>query len=202
MVKRGEAGILALAFTRCAECTGNLNLKPRSFMASVTPDPETKPVRSGYFPLRPILVAGVTASLVFQLLEMILIPLSGGGSPWGPVRMIAAMVLGPKVLPPPVTFDLFIVAVAFLIDIVLSIVYTAALGLLIRRLRVGAAMMLAACFGAALYWVNFHGFTEWFPWFEMGRNSVTVFTHIIFSATAAWVYKSVQLSPTDNPASA
>ena len=141
-----------------------------------------------------VVTAGLVASLVFQLLEIILIPISGGGSPWGPTRMIAAMVLGPKVLPPPSSFDLFIVAVAFAIDIILAIVYVAVLAWLIRRWAMATALLAGAVFGAVLYVVNFYGFTHVFPWFEMGRNGVTLLTHIVFSMTAVWVFK--QLQPT------
>jgi hypothetical protein len=141
-----------------------------------------------------VVTAGLVASLVFQLLEIILIPISGGGSPWGPARMIAAMVLGPKVLPPPATFDGFIVAVAFGVDIVLAIIYVAVLGWLIRRWATATALLVGAVFGAALYVVNFYGFTHVFPWFVMGRNGVTLLTHVVFSMTAVWVFKQMQPS--------
>lgn len=139
-----------------------------------------------------VLAAGLVASLVFQLLEIVLIPLSGGGSPWGPARMIAAMVLGPKVLPPPDTFDLYVVAVAFAVDIVLAVIYVALLAFLIRRWALATALLAGAVFGAGLYVVNFYGFTRLFPWFEMGRNGVTLLTHIVFSMTAVWVFKQLQ----------
>ncbi|MFB8830009.1 hypothetical protein ACE0DR_13370 [Azotobacter sp. CWF10] len=44
--------------------------------------------------------AGVIAGVVFLALEMLLVPLLMGGSPWGPPRMIAAIVMGRDVLPP------------------------------------------------------------------------------------------------------
>ena len=71
---------------------------------------ETEP--AGRSLLSTALVAGIIASIVFQVLEIVLIPLFGGGSPWGPARMIAAMVMGRGVLPPPDTFSLMIVLVA------------------------------------------------------------------------------------------
>ena len=67
--------------------------------------------------------SGIIAGFVFLVLEMVMVPLFGGGSLWGPPRMMAAIVLGKGVLPPPATFDFGIVMVAMGLHLVLSIVY-------------------------------------------------------------------------------
>jgi hypothetical protein len=137
--------------------------------------------------------AGVVASIVFQLLEIICVPLFGGGSPWGPARMIAAMVLGPGVLPPPATFDLFVVSVALLVDVIQAMIYAAVLAAIVRTWSTAASVLVAAVFGVALYAVNFYLFApQLFPWFTMGRNGATLFTHVVFSVTAALTYKKLQ----------
>jgi hypothetical protein len=138
-----------------------------------------------------VLGAGVIASVVFQLLEAVLIPLAGGGVPWGPARMIAAMAMGPDVLAPGAKFELKIVAVALLVDLALAIAYTAVLSVFIRGWPLGRAIFVGAVFGAVIYLINFYGFTTVFPWFEMGRNWVTLFTHIAFSVTAVMAYKNL-----------
>jgi len=66
--------------------------------------------------------AGLIAGVVFMMMEMILVAVAGGGSPWGPPRMIAAMVMGEQVLPPPATFDTGVITVAMMVHFVLSIV--------------------------------------------------------------------------------
>jgi hypothetical protein len=48
--------------------------------------------------------AGLVAGFVFLMLEMIMVPIFGGGSPWGP-HMIAAIVLGNRVLASPGTLS-------------------------------------------------------------------------------------------------
>lgn len=138
-----------------------------------------------------VLGAGVIASVVFQVLEVVLIPLAGGGGPWGPARMIAAMAMGPGALSPRAGFDIEIVAVALVVDIALAIAYTAVLSLFIRGWPLGRAIIVGAVFGAMLYLINFYGFTTVFPWFETGRNGVTLFTHIVFSVTAVMAYKNL-----------
>lgn len=142
--------------------------------------------------LRAALWAGVIGSLVFQVLEIVLIPLFGGGSPWGPARMIAAIVLGQGVLSPAGTFSLPVVVTALVVDIVLAMIYAAVLAAIVRRWSLGAAAVAGAVFGVVLYAINFYGFTVLFPWFVIGRNGVTIFTHVVFSLTVALVYKRGQ----------
>ncbi len=137
--------------------------------------------------------AGLIAGAVFLVLEMILVPAFGMGSPWGPPRMIAAIILGEAALPPPETFDLGIVLAAMALHFTLSIVYAIVLAFLVNRLTTGAAAAaVGGGFGLALYLVNFHLFTAVFPWFAMARNGVSIFAHVVFGAVAGWSYKALQ----------
>src|ERR671919_425929 len=93
--------------------------------------------------------AGVIAGLVFMLLEMMLVPMFMGGSPWGPPRMIAAIALGKEVLPPPDTFDPGIMAAAMVVHFVLSVVYAIMLAAIIAGARQGTGIWVGAAFGLA-----------------------------------------------------
>jgi hypothetical protein len=114
--------------------------------------------------------AGIIAGFVFLVLEMVMVTVFGGGSPWGPPRMMAAIVLGKGVLPPPATFAPAVLAVAMALHFVLSIVYALIFSLVIHRLDIGSALALGAAGGLVLYIANFYGFTALFPWFAMARN--------------------------------
>ena len=62
--------------------------------------------------------AGVIAGLVFVMLEMGMVWMFQGQSPWGPPHLIAALALGKDVLPPPGTwapFDVKIMMTAMMI---------------------------------------------------------------------------------------
>ncbi len=135
--------------------------------------------------------AGLIAGVVFIMLEMLLVSLVAGGSPWAPVRMMAAILMGRDVLPPPATFDPGIVMAAMVVHFALAIVYGLILSLLVYRLEVGPALLIGALFGLGLYVVNFYGFTAVFPWFAMARNGMSVLAHAVFGLTAAWVYKEL-----------
>ncbi|WP_296911674.1 hypothetical protein [Polaromonas sp.] len=59
--------------------------------------------------------SGIIAGAVFMMLEMVMVPLFVGGSPWGPPRMIAAIGMGRGVLAPPDSFALVPMMVAMAI---------------------------------------------------------------------------------------
>jgi uncharacterized membrane protein YagU involved in acid resistance len=141
------------------------------------------------------ILAGIIAGVVFVMLEMIMAPVFLGESPWGPPRMIAAIVMGREVLPAPgatPTFSMSILGMAMIVHLILSIIYAAVGGLFFHRLRLGPAVILGGFLGLLLYWINFYGFTSVFDWFAMARNWVSVLAHIVFGAIAAWSYKAFQ----------
>jgi len=132
--------------------------------------------------------SGIIAGAVFMMLEMVLVPVFMGGSPWGPPRMIAAIAMGKSVLPPPDTFAMVPVMVAMLIHFMLAIVLAIVLALVVARMGTGAAVMVGAVFGLVVYLVNFYGMTAVFPWFAMARNWISIFAHVMFGAVAALSY--------------
>ncbi|MBA3579606.1 MAG: hypothetical protein H0W42_06405 [Gemmatimonadaceae bacterium] len=135
--------------------------------------------------------AGLISGAAFMMLEMILVPVFGGGSPWGPPRMIAAIAMGKGVLPPPATFDIGVLMGAMAVHFPLSIVYSLILAWIVARFEMGVAVLIGAGFGLLLYLVNFYGFTAIFPWFAMARNWISIFSHIMFGVFAAAAYKQL-----------
>lgn len=147
--------------------------------------------------------AGIVAGIVFIMLEMALVALLQGMSPWGPPRMMAAMVMGEGVLPPPATFDFGIMMVAMIIHMMLSILLAIILGFGISRfgLSLLAAILVGAAFGVVVYYVNFYGFTQLFPWFAMARGAISIFAHAMFGLVLGWVYHAMA-GPADTEAAA
>lgn len=146
--------------------------------------------------------SGIVAGIVFVMAEMILIATVGGGSPWGPPRMMAAIVMGTEVLPPPPTFDFGITMVGMIIHFVLSVIYGFILGFAISkwRLGTGAAILAGIAFGLLIYLVNFYVFTGLFPWFSNARNAITVVSHLLFGGVLGWVYHAIAAKRWSRPA--
>lgn len=134
--------------------------------------------------------AGLIAGVVFMMMEMILVA-AMGDSPWGPPRMMAAMVMGKSVLPPPASFDVMIFTIAMIVHFVLSVVLALVFAWTVfrRHLGMGLALVLGAAFGLLAYFVNFYPVAAiLFPWFAMARNWVTISSHVVFGVILAWAY--------------
>lgn len=134
--------------------------------------------------------AGLIAGIVFMMAEMILVGTVGGGSPWGPPRMIAAMAMGKDVLPPPATFDITIFVVAMMIHLVLSIILGIIFAWVADRLAWSRTTTIVAgmVFGLIIYVVNFYGMTAMFPWFAMARGWISILAHLMFGGVLGWYY--------------
>lgn len=134
---------------------------------------------------RATVLAGLISGTVFLMFEMPAVALFLGMSPWAPPRMMAAIVLGQGVLPPPETFDFGIVMTAMMLHFALAVAYTYIIALIVQNRSTGVAAGVGAIVGLVLYLINFYGFTSIFPWFAMARNSVSVAGHVLFGAVAA-----------------
>lgn len=137
--------------------------------------------------------AGIIAGVVFLVVEMGLVALTGGEI-WGPPRMMAAIVMGEGVLPPPATFSFGIVIVAMMVHFVLAIVYGLILGLILetRPMSIGIAALVGLAFGLAIYLINFYGFASAvFPWFAMARNWMSILAHLAFGGVLGWSYMAI-----------
>ena len=136
--------------------------------------------------------ASVIAGLVFAALEVVMVPLFQGKSPWAPLHMIGAIALGPGAMASPETFDVGIIATAVVVHIVLAVIYGVILAYIIMKMDMGTAVLVGGVYGLALYFINFYGFTKWFPWFADARDWISIFTHIVQSALVAYFYKVIE----------
>jgi len=135
--------------------------------------------------------AGLIAGAVFIAVEMILVWLVMGMNPFAPLHMIAAIAMGPEVLPGPGVVpgsNAGVIAVALLLHVVLSVALAFAFKLIAGALRLNGAMLLAGgvLFGLLIYGIHFYGMTALFPWFAMARNWVSVLAHAVFGLVLAY----------------
>lgn len=85
--------------------------------------------------------SGLIAGIVFVIAEMMLVWAVMGMSPWAPPRMMAAILLGKDVLPPPADFSMTATAAAMAVHLPLSILYGLILGWIVHRLEMGTALL-------------------------------------------------------------
>ena len=136
-------------------------------------------------------VAGLAASAVLMVLELIWAATLGDSSPWIVSRKVAALVMGPEVLAS-ASFSVGTVTVALLTHYALGIVSGVVVGVIIAGFHfetsVGMMQLIGALFGALIYLVNFHALSRAFPWFADLRGWATLIGHIAFGMAAALIY--------------
>lgn len=137
-------------------------------------------------------VAGFVACAFFSAVEMLMVLLVSGQSPWVPSRMVAAILLGPGVLAQPATFDVSIVAMALVVHSAIGVVLGVVLGAIVAPFQLDSDVITVsiagAIFGLVVYAVNFYVMTQWFPWFVASRGWTMVAGHVIFGAFAGYMY--------------
>ena len=143
------------------------------------------------FGWRAALWASIIAGVVFAVLDVGLGWLLRGVSPWTPLRMIAAIALGPDVLVPAGTFDAGVALVAIFLHLVLSIIYGAFLALVLPAVGKSLDIVLGGLYGLALYYINFYGFDAFSPWFAAERGWVSIVSHFVFGAVLAYAYVTI-----------
>jgi uncharacterized membrane protein YagU involved in acid resistance len=137
--------------------------------------------------------AGLIAGVVFMMMEMLLVWLVQGQSPWGPPRMIAAMIMGEEVLPPPATFSFGIMMVAMMIHFMFSIIYGLIGAWIVHRFDMLAALGIGAVLGFAIYVVNFHIVVPaMFSWFVGARGGISILSHVVFGMALTGSYVALR----------
>jgi hypothetical protein len=141
---------------------------------------------------RAALIAGACAGVVLLLLEMVFTS-RAVGSPWIFVRMLGAVVLGPRVLAPPATFDPLVFACALLIHLPLSIAFACLIAFVLHRWGLLVGIAGGAVLGLALYWINYGTVFNLVPWFAPMKSWFTLWAHVVFGAVAGGVYELLEV---------
>jgi hypothetical protein len=134
--------------------------------------------------------AGLAGGGALLVWEMALAPLFLGISPAEMVRRVAAIALGESAVRL-TAFTTMVGLTAAIVHLPLSLIYARLLGAIVHRMRARAAVLFGAAFGAALYAVNFYGFTSVFPWFVGLRGWPTLLGHVVFGVVAAATYEGL-----------
>ncbi|QDG53878.1 hypothetical protein FIV42_24980 [Persicimonas caeni] len=133
-------------------------------------------------------IAGLVAGVVFLLFEMALTPAIGGWF-WGPPHMMSMFAYGADPMPfTPGNFELGVFLVGVTTHLILSVVFTVALAVLVRRQSTALAAAIGAGYGFLLYIVNFYFFTAVFEWFIAARSVVNWAAHVLFGLIAGPLY--------------
>nr|WP_298138451.1 hypothetical protein [uncultured Pseudomonas sp.] len=146
--------------------------------------------------------AGIIAGVVFMIAQMLLVMLFLQQSPWGPLRMIAAILLGRDVLTPAAGFDAVVMLAAMAVHFVLSAAIGLIVGWIVHRLSGTSAILIGLAAGLVIYFINFYLIAPIvFPWFTQAQNWVTLLAHALFGLVLGGSYAALRKhKPVQSPA--
>ena len=139
-----------------------------------------------FSPWKVVTGSGIIAGLVFLGVEMILAAITSPNGMFGPLKMIASIVMGESILDRGIEQGTVVVLIATFVHIMLSVTYTGILFAVVQSMKKPAVMLSGAVFGLVLYLVNFYAFTELFFWFASERNWMSLVSHLVFGLTASY----------------
>lgn len=153
------------------------------------------------------MVVGLPAGAFFILFEMFMSGFSNP-TPFGPLRLIGAIVLGQGALTPqPATGAGTAIIVGFIVHFLLAAVFGAIFGAILGALSLGidplsrsrAALTGAAAVGGVLLWlVNFYVIAPVaFPWFTTSSPLVQSVAHTVFYGAAYGLLLATRLRSTE-----
>lgn len=135
--------------------------------------------------------AGLVAGGLFLILEVSATWMMGA-SPWEPLRMTAAILMGHGVASPATSIGPGITLVALVVHFSLSVLFGLVLAAIMAMFSfdssLGMATLAGVIFGLAVYWLDFYGMTRVFPWFGDARGAASLMTHLVFGLVAGVTY--------------
>lgn len=143
--------------------------------------------------------AGILAGIAFLLMNMALTA-SYVGSPWIVNRLIAALILGEGVLPPPATFTWGIFIVSVIVHLVLSVLAASLIATIFHRWGLLVGIIGGAVIGLAIYIVNFYALTFLAPWFFPMKSWIMLVSHVVFGALAGGIYELLEVEEYESDA--
>jgi len=137
-------------------------------------------------------IAGIVAGII-SLITNILISAWLLDSPWLFLRIIASIILGKGVLPPPDSFSLSVFLSGLLIHLLLSVIFSCLIAVVVHQWGFIISFFGGALMGLAFYVINFYTFSILFPWFYAFRSWIFLLMHVLLGAFAGSIYEILEV---------
>lgn len=138
------------------------------------------------------ILAGLAGGIV-SLFSNIFISSSLLDSPWLFLRIIASILLGKGVLPPPVDFSWPVLFAGLGIHLSLSVIFACVIAAVVHQWGMIVSFLGGAVLGLAFYTINFYTLTLLFPWFYPFRSWIFLLMHMLYGAFAGSVYELLEV---------
>ncbi|MEN8241623.1 MAG: hypothetical protein ABFS17_06860 [Chloroflexota bacterium] len=133
-------------------------------------------------------ISGIVFFVVNILLSQIVL-----GSPWVYLRIIASIIMGPRILPPPATFDIQVFFAALIVHFAISIIGAIIISFAVYRWGLIVGFIGGGVLGLAFYVINFYALSFFFPWVFPYRSWIMMASHIVYGALAGGIYELLEI---------
>ncbi len=141
---------------------------------------------------RAAFIAGAIAGVI-SLASNILISNWLLDSPWLFIRIIASVLLGEGVLPPPDDFSWSILAAGFGIHLIISVILAGLIAAVVHQWGIIISFIGGALMGLAFYAINFYTLSILFPWFYTFRSWIFLVLHVLYGAFTGSIYELIEV---------
>lgn len=137
--------------------------------------------------------AALVGGTVYFLMNLFVTPALAGGNAWVQVRLLASIVMGPKILAPPATFDAGALFAALTVNFALAILFGLFVAWVLHRWGLIVGIVGGALLGLALYLVVFYSLTWFFPQFFAMNGRGYLLSHVVFGAAVGGIYEALEV---------
>ena len=137
--------------------------------------------------------AGFISGAVLFIAIVVLLPQFEGGNAWVYIRLVASIVLGEGILPPPASYSLKALFVALGLHFSFSVGASMLLAFIIHRWGLIVGILGGGVFGLCLYAINFYSLTFFVPWMFGMKGLWTCLAHVLFGAVSGGVYELLEI---------
>jgi hypothetical protein len=138
------------------------------------------------------IIAGLAGGLV-SLATNIILSSRLLENPWVLIRIIASILMGEGVLPPPANFDWSVFLISLFIHLLLSVVFASLIAIVVHQWGIIISFIGGALMGLAFYAIAFYTFSMLYPWFFTFRSWIFLVMYILYGAFTGSVYELLEV---------
>ena len=115
------------------------------------------------------------------------------GSTWLLTKIIASILLGEAMLPPPADFSWPVLFSSLLIHLLLSVIFASLIAIVVHQWGIIISFLGGAMMGLAFYTIAFYTFSILFPWFFAFRSWIFLVMYVLYGAFTGSVYELLEV---------
>ncbi len=115
------------------------------------------------------------------------------------IQYWASMILGQDVITVPATFSIWLLLVAILSHVLLTLILASIIATIFHRFGTLVGVMGGALIGLAYYFINIYSMTYFFNWMFLFEGPVFLLFNMLVGGMTGFFYESLEMEQWDDP---